>query len=274
MTPSSNGDPVRVLFPYVGGKKRWLPKWLPLFPPHRVYVSVFGGTGADVLSKPCSTIEILNDVDGDITNLYRVMRRREAELVRLVERTLARSRETYCEAVKCLTDPESGNLERAWAFLVITHQGYRITHPRLQSDPNFAGLRADSRCMSQWLTLPQTIEAVCGRLRTVQLEQLDFRDLISKYDGTETLLFVDPPYHPVTRKAGCYVHELTEQHHADLLELLNEVRAKDFLCGYDNELYRSRLHHWRRREFTTTSPHARRTSRTEVVWMNYFGADE
>ena len=231
MTDSTR-NPMRVLFPYVGGKKRLMSKWTLLFPPHGTYVRVFGGSGADILFKPPSTIEVFNDLDSGINNLFRVLRKQEAELVRLVQRTPARSRETYCEALHTLNASDATDLDRAWAFLVVAHQGFRMAHPRLQSQSQYAGLRTNTRCMTEWLKLPETIPLVCDRLHRVQLERLDFRDVILKFDSTDTFFFVDPPYHPATRRENLYAHEMSEQDHAELLALLNQVKAKVFLCGY------------------------------------------
>ena len=186
----------RTICPYVGAKKRWMPQWTPLFAPHTLYCSVFGGAGSDILFKPPSKVEVFNDLDHDLTNLFRVIREESRALIRLVESTPARSRPTYEEALAVLGSAASGSVDRAWAFLVIANQSYRSRHPRLQTASGYAGLRTHSRCIEQWLDLPNTILSVRDRFIGVQQESLDFRKLIPKYDTPDTLFFVDPPYHP------------------------------------------------------------------------------
>ena len=264
-----NGKPTRTLFSYVGGKKQWMAKWCPLLPPHTLYASVFGGSGADIIFKPPSEIEVFNDIDGDINNLFRVLRHQHQDLMRLIEFTPARSRATFHEAVLTLHDPGADPLNRAWAFLVVAHQVFRSKHPRLHGPSGYAAVKAAKKCIPQWINLPDTIKQIVERFRSVQLEQLDFRDVIQRYDGADTLFFVDPPYHPDTRTNNCYLHEMTEEDHDYLLTQLNEVRGKVWLCGYDHDLYRDRLRRWRKREFVTHSPHSTKATRTEVVWTNF-----
>jgi len=261
--------PKRTLFSYIGGKKKWMAKWSPLLPSHTLYVSVFGGSGADILFKPPSEVEVFNDLDGDINNLFRVLRTQQEELVRLVSFTPARSRQTFCEALDILHDHSASRLERAWAFLVVSHQGARTKHPVLHVHSGYAGLRQSNRCIPQWLHLPETISVVADRFRSVQLERKDFRSIIPHYDGPNTLFFLDPPYHPETRPHRYYAHEMSHEDHEELLSLLNRVQGKVWLCGYDHPLYADVLRRWRRQEFVSFSPHPTRASRTEIVWTNF-----
>ena len=266
--------PKRTLFSYVGGKKKWMQKWSPHLPPHTLYVSVFGGSGADILFKAPSEIEVFNDLDADINNLFKVLRTQHEDLIRLIEFTQSKSRATYNEALSMLLDPKTDRLNRAWAFLVVAHQGFRSKHPRLQLPSGYAGLKTANRCIAQWLNLPQTITEMVERFRSVQLEQLDYREVIARYDGPNTLIFADPPYHPETRPWRYYAHEMSHADHEELLSLLNRVQGKVWLCGYDHPLYADVLRRWRRQEFIAHSPHPTRTARTEVVWTNFIPIKE
>jgi site-specific DNA-adenine methylase len=62
---------------WFGGKSRQLHWLLPLFPPHQVFVDVFGGSGAVLLGKPPSPVDVYNDIDGRLVNLFRVLRDEE-----------------------------------------------------------------------------------------------------------------------------------------------------------------------------------------------------
>ena len=69
-------------FPYIGGKYNLLKALLPLVPSHHIYVEVFGGAANLLLNKPPSPVEVYNDVDGDIVNLFSVVRDRRDEFIR------------------------------------------------------------------------------------------------------------------------------------------------------------------------------------------------
>lgn len=58
----------------IGGKSRLANKIIELFPRHRHYVEVFGGSGAILFSKPRSKIETYNDINGELVNFFRVLR--------------------------------------------------------------------------------------------------------------------------------------------------------------------------------------------------------
>jgi DNA adenine methylase len=163
----------------------------------------------------------------------------------------------------------TGHLERAWAFLVVAHQGFRTKHPRLQLPSGYAGLRKPNRCIQQWLELPDTLAAFADRFRTVQLERLDFREVIRRYDAADTMFIIDPPYYPTTRPYRYYKHEMSHDDHVELLEMLITVKGKVWLCGYDHPVYRTMLKRWRKENFRSRSPHYNRAPRTEVVWTNF-----
>jgi len=73
----------------------------------------FFGSGAVLFNKPPVEIEIINDIDGDVVNLFKVIREKPAELARLIEFT-PWARDEYYESYHRTGD----NLEDARRFLV------------------------------------------------------------------------------------------------------------------------------------------------------------
>ena len=74
----------RPIVRYHGGKFL-LANWIiSHFPPHRVYVEPFGGGGSVLLRKPRSYAEVYNDMDGEIVNVFRMVRDRGDELLRVL----------------------------------------------------------------------------------------------------------------------------------------------------------------------------------------------
>lgn len=71
------------IIPWLGGKRRLAGKLLPLFPPHECYVEVFCGGGAlYFLRATPAHVEVLNDINGELVNLYRVVQNHLDEFVR------------------------------------------------------------------------------------------------------------------------------------------------------------------------------------------------
>ena len=92
-------------------------------------------------------------------------------------------------------------------------------------------------------------------------------------DGVETLHYVDPPYVLGTRVQGngraCYVHEMSDEDHAELLAALRELQGMVIVSGYANKLYSNTLDGWRVDTTASRISAARGgASRTEMLWMN------
>jgi DNA adenine methylase len=73
-------------FAWPGGKRALKKTLLGLVPPHRVYVEVFAGSAKLLFAKEPSPREILNDLNGEVTNFFRVAKHRPAALAEMFER--------------------------------------------------------------------------------------------------------------------------------------------------------------------------------------------
>lgn len=132
---------------------------------------------------------------------------------------------------------------------------------------------------SSWLSALKALPAIHERLQRVQIEHADFRDIVRRYQGPGYLCYCDPPYVASTRKSGSYAHEMNDQDHKDLVELLLQYNGAVVLSGYPNALYQPLENAgWKRLDFrscctacgrTKATAHKRATlARTECVWMN------
>ena len=100
---------MRVPTSYFGGKSRLAPWIASLLPAHRTYVEPYFGSGAVLFAKPPSHTEIVNDLDGEIVNFFRMLRDRLDDLERACLLT-PYAREEYDA---CQIDPTLDGVERA-----------------------------------------------------------------------------------------------------------------------------------------------------------------
>jgi DNA adenine methylase len=89
-----------------------------------------------------------------------------------------------------------------------------------------------------WNSMVERLGQVHERLRRVQVEQADWREILQRYDGPETLHYLDPPYVPSTRVCGHYPCEMTRRDHDELVERILRVKGMVVLSGYQHPSYR------------------------------------
>ena len=231
-----------------------------------IYVEPFAGSLAVFFNKAPSSVEVINDLDSEIVNLFRVLRERPEDLKRMILLT-PYSREEYDLAFEAADDP----LEKARRFMVRSNMGIGSRR---------CGKSGWQCCVSvdpggspvKWSTLLRNIEPAAIRLRgtptnLVHIENCDAIELIKRFNKPEVLMYLDPPYLRKVRKSGAlYQHEMDETSHAQLLEAISGSSAKIILSGYDNEFYNSHLPGWHK---DSTSAKAFVGDTTETIWMNY-----
>ena len=103
------------------------------------------------------------------------------------------------------------------------------------------GYAVHSNHTHAWHSAILNLPAVHYRLKTVMIECADWRDVLSRFNGSGYLAYCDPPYVPGTRKAGGYAHELTVRDHQDLVETLLKYDGAVVLSGYTSDIYRPLL---------------------------------
>jgi DNA adenine methylase len=177
---------MRSLFPYIGGKHRIAGQLIKLFPEHTCYVEVFAGAANVLLAKPPSKVEALNDVNGDIVNIFRIIRWHPDELIK----ELGLLRHSRKEFFDYHDQPGLTDVQRAarhWYLLKTTFGG---TGPAGHRNFSFGCCR---KAMIQ-NDFAEIIEQVHERLNGVYIETGDFEKVIKRYDRPATFFFCDPPY--------------------------------------------------------------------------------
>jgi DNA adenine methylase len=264
--------PTRPAIRYMGGKWKLAPRILTHFPPHRVYVEPFGGGGSVLLRKPRCHAEVWNDLDGEVVNLFRVLRDDTlgSRLVAHLELTPF-ARDELAAAYPIVEDP----VERARRFVVLAYQGFGSNaHARVPTGFRANSTRSGTVPAMDWRNLPDAMLKVIDRLRGVIIENRDAKAVMAAHDGPRTLHYVDPPYVHATRGEGNlydvmyrgYSHELSDDDHRALLAFLRTLTGFVVLSGYAHPIYDEALADWGRVEMAALADGAR--PRTEVLWIN------
>lgn len=174
------------IIPWIGGKRRLADQLIPRFPPHKCYVEVFAGGAALYFLRPPAEVEVLNDVNGELVNLYRVVQRHLEEFVRQFKWALS-SREVFkwqqATPPNTLTD-----IQRAARFYYLQHQCF--------------GAKVEGQTWGTSTTTPpinilrieEQLSAAHLRLSSAFIEHLDWRACIERYDRPHSFFYCDPPY--------------------------------------------------------------------------------
>jgi DNA adenine methylase len=275
------------LFSWFGGKGNLFDKILPyLDVPHQVYVEVYGGGASVLLNKQPSKIEVLNDIDDKVVNIFRVMQDEQKfnELKHRLEWTLY----SRSEFVRALDIVQSGNVTDpvmlAWAFFVGQNQGFSGQNCREMSEGNWRRGFVNNKA-TEFANKVCKLDAIRNRLKNVQVDSIDAIKCIEYWDTPNTLFYLDPPYISdtrITKKA--YHHETDDDHHRLLVQTLLKIKGKAVLSGYEHDIYNPLLHNgWQAIRFKTSCHAAGRirgsnllgngsatknASRTEVIYVN------
>jgi DNA adenine methylase len=268
-------NPTRPVLRWHGGKWLLAPWIISHFPAHRIYIEAFGGAASVLIRKDRAYAEYYSDLDGDVVNLFNVLRGPDAE--RLIEhlRLTPFARQEFVDAYEHTDDP----LERARRIVVRSFMGFgsaaacgKSTGFRATSD------RSGTTPAHDWVNFPEALALVIGRLRGVVIENRPAMEVMAERDRPDALHYVDPPYVHETRARGnpyCdkgqYRHELSDDDHRELLTFLRTLQGMVVLSGYPAPLYEELLPDWRRVERKAHADGAR--DRTEVLWINPAAAE-
>jgi DNA adenine methylase len=246
----------RPLLRYHGGKWRIAPWIISFFPPHRIYVELFGGGGSVLLRKSRSYSELYNDLDGEMVNLFTVAREQGDKLMEKLILT-PYAREEFILAYEPSDDP----LEQARRTVARAFMGFgsaAATQGKSYKGKNpLTGFRSNTNrdgttTAHDWAHYPDALKGIIERLRGVVIENRNALDIIPIHDDEQTVFYADPPYLPSVRDNGSdYRYEMTEDEHIQLAEKLNQAKGVVIVSGYHSELYNDLYKEWTRREKNT-----------------------
>ena len=266
--------PKRPILRYHGGKWILAPWIISHFPKHQIYVEPFAGAASVLLRKERSYTEVYNDLDGEIVNVFRVMRsRKTAGELEYVLKYTPYSREEFDLShdltAECEIERARRTIVRSWfgvgtgSFSRAKGTGFRAGVKKRGTQPH-----------RDWVKWKQLLHQFTDRLDGVVIESQKAQKVIERNDSERTLFYVDPPYPFEVRgkrwSGAGYKHELQNPDHVLLLDQLKGVKGMVIISGYDCEMYNDMLPDWRTdtRKAVSDGGKAGMVNRIEKIWIS------
>jgi len=267
-----------------GGKRYLAERLVALMPPHTHYVEPYAGGLAVLFAKsPEGSSEVVNDLDGRLTNFWQVLQDEDLfdQLKRRLQATPFSEAEWH-DAQAYLDAPtkrvnRQEKVERAARFFVLCRQSMAgrckeftpLTRNRTRSGMNEQA--------SSWLNAIEGLPAIHTRLKRVVVLNRPALEVIRSQDGPAVLFYLDPTYLPEARTAKKVFgeFEMTIENHEQLLDAITGLQGMVMISGYAAPLYDSRLASWSRHEFelpNNAGSGKQKRRMTEVVWCNFGSA--
>lgn len=215
-------------FGWIGGKKLLRKAIVERFPGEfSRYIEVFGGAGWVLFYKDKhAPLEVYNDKNGDLVNLFRCVKEHAPEMQRLMQLEL-NSRQTFDEYLYLMrNNPFQTDIQRAIKFLLVIKT-------------SFGSKGTTFGCASKSISnMTKCLEGVQERLKNVVIEHCDFERLIAIYDRADALFYLDPPYYKTEKY---YAVEFAKEDHLRLRDALSLIKGK-FLLSYNDDPYVKELY--------------------------------
>lgn len=224
---------------YYGGKTALAPV-IARYAPHKmnVYLETFFGSGAVFFYRHSwAKAEIINDLNGDVVNFFRVLRDKPKRLIELLQVT-PNARQEIKQSTHFIKSSKD-TIKQALYFFVRAHQSFS------------GGMRANGGwhnsitrdCAAQWINKCDSdfLYAVSERLRRASIEHKSAIDCLQAYDDPKTFVYHDPPYLSVKsaedKKSSYQGFDLVEEDHEKFIAACLNARSMQIISGYDHPLY-------------------------------------
>ena len=210
----------------IGGKKLLSKEIIRRFPnsyPER-YIEVFGGAGWVMFAlDKIAKLEVFNDIDGQLINLFRCVKYHCGELQREINWVL-NSREMFLDFRELQTYNGLTDIQHAAIYFILIKESYG-------SDTRSFG--CGKRNM---IGAVEYLSEVQKRLQKTVIENKDFKSLIKTYDRQEALFYLDPPYHGTEKY---YDNTFSKEDHYRLNLVLKQIKGKFILSYNDDDFIRT-----------------------------------
>lgn len=255
------------------GGKFYLAKWiLESFPENHhelTYVEPYCGGANVFFNKPKSKIEVINDTDTGLVQIYRALRDEPKEFIRRLK-ICKYCEETFDRALK------KTEIEDYLEFAVNEFILRRMSRGGLKkafawSERMREGKPGD---INAWKTALEGLPVLGERLQEIFIFNKPALDVIKSFSNANTLLYLDPPYLQETRvsKNAYTAHEMDTDDHIQLAGILNKFHGKVILSGYASPLYNRLYKGWKvckRKVANHSSQQKTKQTKTEIIWKNF-----
>jgi DNA adenine methylase len=212
-----------LIMPFLGGKRQLLPEILPVLPPHRTYVEGFGGGAAVFFSKPEAEKSVLNDRDPGLYKFYKGFSCAKVEACKDIRNVCAFA----AGAKKRVLRKGSGDIcdhiaARRFSIIANIPSGLKSRECKVQP---IVTRKLDENCPKY-----------AARLNRATISNLDYRDVVRKYDAPDTLFFLDPPYPGTTTPTKLKPEQAPPE---SVCALVRKIKGKAIVTYMDTPRTRS-----------------------------------
>ena len=234
------------------------------------YCEVCGGGASVLLRKEPSRKEILNDLDYGTSVVWEAIQQNPRELMSDLNKL------TYDEATfKKFQEDDNRHgfipdAVREFALRRMSRGGHKKSFgwsKRLRG-----GRPGD---LNAWHNAINSIPAISERIQNVEITHYDFRTIMTGFNRSDVVMYLDPPYLKSTRAKGCdniYSVEMEARDHIDLIRLCMDSKAKIILSAYESQLYKELIGAWRKAKKAMpnhASQAATKKTKMEFLYMNF-----
>lgn len=211
---------------WIGGKKLLRNDIIKNFPNHMErYIEVFGGAGWVLFGKEPHKLEVFNDIDSELINLYRCIKYHSEALQKELEFMLVSRKQFYDARESSLNNMT--DIQRAARYFYLIKVSFG-------GDKSSFGTNRKNL-----INAVEYLSIVNERLKNVVIENRDFADLIKVYDRPKALFYSDPPYFKAEKY---YAVQFDIDQHKKLREVLGNIKGKFILtyndCDYVRQMYK------------------------------------
>lgn len=267
----SHNSSKKIAFNYFGGKFTLINELYENFPVNFTHlIDLFAGSFVVSINYSGKIIKTANELNGEITNFFEVLRNRENELIDKLELTPVSELE-YLNCWQQSTD----NLERARRFYVRVRQSFfGLGAQRKNKGWHMAKQKANAKggeTVSRWNNSLPKLREVAKIIRSnYQITNHSYEKCIDKIDFEKAFFYADPPYTKRSRKSfNDYRFEFTDEDHYNLSEKLKKIEGFAMISGYDCSLMNDLYKDFRKVKLRPRKNNIRSSMVQEVIWMNY-----